>query len=82
MTKSPMSNDKATDESQSAGILLLLTVADTTWRMFVPTVGGAIAGMILDNIYGTVAKWTVALIAVGIATTTLLITLQFRKLKR
>ncbi|MFZ2125072.1 MAG: hypothetical protein WA087_00765 [Candidatus Saccharimonadales bacterium] len=82
MTKSPMSNDRATEEPQSAAILLLLTVADTTWRMFLPTVGGAIVGIILDNTYGTVAKWTVALIAAGIAITTLLIILQFRKLKR
>ncbi len=35
--------------SESAAIALILSMADTTWRMFVPTVGLLLAGHSLDN---------------------------------
>lgn len=44
----------------STVILLLGTVADTTWRMFVPTLTGIVGGFFLDKNFGT-TPWLFAL---------------------
>lgn len=42
--------------------VILGTIGDTTWRMFVPSVGGTLFGVWLDSVFGT-KPW---LMAVGI----------------
>lgn len=39
--------------NKSSAIILLADVADTTWRMFVPTAGGALLGWWADSTWGT-----------------------------
>lgn len=81
MNKSP--RKKTTNRPhQSAAILLLSTIADTTWRLFVPTIGGTILGVLLDNMFNTPPLFTSVLIAVGFATSILLVTLQIRSVRR
>jgi F0F1-type ATP synthase assembly protein I len=63
-------------------ILLLLTVADTTWRAFVPTIGGTILGITLDGIFGVAPLLTIIMIMLGFATSALLIVLQIRSVRR
>lgn len=46
MSSAPVSTPK------SAGVLLL-DMADTTWRMFIPTIGLLLVGRRLDVRYGT-----------------------------
>jgi hypothetical protein len=77
-----MSNDVATEKPQSAAILLLLTVADTTWRAFVPTIGGTIVGITLDHAFGTKPSLTVGMIVLGFIVSGILITLQFKSLRK
>ena len=43
----------------STVILLIGTMADTTWRMFVPTLVGITGGYALDNMLGT-SPWLFA----------------------
>lgn len=52
-------NDKGespTPPEKSTVILLLSDIGDTTWRMFVPTVGLALIGVYLDGQWNT-APW-------------------------
>jgi hypothetical protein len=47
------SEETPTPPNQSTVILLLGTIADTTWRMFVPTITGIVGGYMLDESLGT-----------------------------
>jgi multisubunit Na+/H+ antiporter MnhC subunit len=85
MTQSPKAHKQTTDRpprTTNAAILLLLTIADTTWRAFVPTIGGTILGVILDNALGLAPLLTTIMIIVGFATSALLIALQIRSVRR
>lgn len=85
MTQSPRAKTQTTDRPPTitqGAILLLLTIADATWRAFVPTIGGTILGVTLDNIFRTAPLLTTILIIAGFATSGLLITLQIRAVRR
>lgn len=73
------SNHKSTD--RSAVVLMLMDIADTTWRMFIPTLSLSIVGMLLDDTYNT-GPWLAATGALsGAVVAGLLIKKQFSKLK-
>ncbi len=62
-------------------VLLLGTIADTTWRMFVPTIGGMLLGMEADKSLRT-APWLMTIgLALGVYITYLLIRNQMKKVK-
>ena len=86
MIQSPRPHDQTTKQPQrsttDAAILLLLTIADTTWRTFVPTIGGTILGVWLDALFGTAPLITTITIIAGFATSALLIMLQIRRVRR
>ncbi len=65
----------------NAAILLLLTVLDTTWRAFVPTIGGTFLGVGLDGVFGVAPIMTIIMIIAGFATSALLIALQIRRVR-
>ena len=81
MMQSPKTNDGVTILPRSSAILLLITIADTTWRMFFPTIGGAFAGILLDHIFRTVPLWTVVMIIIGCLISVILIKMQIRNLR-
>ena len=82
MTQLPSLQTKATKLPRSAVILLLLTILDTTWRAFVPTSGGTVLGITLDNVFHQAPLFTTGMIIAGFATSAVLITLQIRKVQR
>lgn len=47
------SNTKGVSVNRSASLVMIATMADTTWRMFVPTVGLIVAGDALDGRFTT-----------------------------
>lgn len=55
------------------------TMADTTWRMFIPIIGLALAGVWIDRTYGTKPFVTIIGIIVGTAIAAYLVRLQFKK---
>ena len=65
-----------------AVIVLSLTVLDTTWRAFVPTIGGTILGVTLDNVTGHAPLFTTISIIVGFAAAVLLVALQIRRVRK
>lgn len=58
-----------------------MTMADTTWRMFVPSVGLTLLGARLDGQFGTKPGLTFGGIVLGFASAALLVYLQLRGIK-
>lgn len=81
MSKSPKGKSKTTKKPQSAAILLTLTALDTTWRTFVPIIGGTLAGIAIDKQLQTVPIFTCILLIVGVAIATLLVLKQLRDVR-
>ena len=46
-------------------ITLFLTLADTTWRLFVPTILGTILGLVVDTHYNTKPLLTITGVICG-----------------
>ena len=63
-------------------MLLFMTALDTTWRTFVPTIGGTFLGVWLDHVFGIAPIATIICILAGFATSALLITLQIRRVRK
>lgn len=73
-------DEKSLPPKQST-VLLLLTIADTTWRLFIPTIGFTIIGLLLDKQLGTKPWIMVASIVTGVAIALLLTRSQLKKVK-
>lgn len=78
MSDAANKSDK-TPPSKSTVLLLFMIAADTTWRMFIPVIGGTIGGVWADNVFGSKPLWTVAGIAIGVTVAALLVRKQMRK---
>jgi len=74
--------DSSEVASKQTALLLFGTIADTTWRMFVPSVGGALLGVWADNNFGTKPWFTVAGVTVGLAVVVGLVWLQIKATRR
>lgn len=66
----------------STVLLLLGTIADTTWRMFVPIVGLMLLGLWVDSTYRTLPWATISLTILGIAIAAELIRRQLTNVKK
>ena len=67
--------------SESANLVFVATMADTTWRMFVPTVGMTLLGVWVDAWLHT-KPWMMFLgIVLGIAAAMVLVARQIKQLK-
>jgi hypothetical protein len=66
----------------STVVLLLGTIADTTWRMFVPIIGGMLLGLWIDKSHGTLPWATIILTIIGIAWATELIRRQLTNVNK
>lgn len=78
--ESKNSDDSPTPPNYSAVVLLLKDIGDTTWRMFLPTIGLAGIGYLVDERLST-TPWLFLLgFAIGCLITGLLIKNQLRKI--
>ena len=68
-----------TQPDKSAVILMLGDIGDTTWRMFVPTVGLTLLGSHLDGMWSTKPWCLLAGATLGSAIAWLLIRKQLRR---
>ena len=50
-SKKPISDGSKSSKDTTGAILL--TIGDTTWRMFVPSIGFTLLGVFLDGMFGT-----------------------------
>ena len=62
-------------------VLLMLTIADTTWRLFVPLVGATILGLWIDRQIGTKPWLMIIAMILGATTAYLLVRTQIKKVK-
>jgi len=59
-----------------------MTALDTTWRAFLPTIGGTFLGIGLDHLFNAAPIFTIICMIIGFALSTLLIALQLRNVRR
>lgn len=68
-------------DDDHAAIVLLLTVADTTWRIFTPVIIMTVIGIWADLKFATSPWITIILVIVGFVIAGFLIAAQLRKVK-
>ena len=80
----PQNNgDKQSTPPDAAPVVMLLgTIGDTTWRMFVPTIGMTIIGLVVDKWLHTTPWVMVAGIALGIFFAYVLVKRQIKKVQQ
>ncbi|HET8884166.1 MAG TPA: AtpZ/AtpI family protein [Candidatus Saccharimonadales bacterium] len=82
---SPSENDddvKPTPPDRSTVILLLGTIGDTTWRMFIPTIGMTVLGLFVDKWLHTTPWLMIVAMIIGIALTVVLVKRQIKQVKK
>lgn len=78
MTSSRL-NAVTTKQPRSAAILLITTIADTTWRVFVPTVGGILIGVWLNQVFNVGLAWSIILFVIGSLISVVLVKMQLKR---
>lgn len=68
--------------NKPTAFILLSTAADTTWRMFVPTLGGTLIGLWLDGQFGTEPWYGIGGLVLGIIITALLVRQQYKQVDK
>ena len=66
----------------NAALLLIGDIGDTTWRMFVPTVGLTIVGLYLDTLIATKPWMMILGIIIGAAVAWLLVKRQLDRINK
>lgn len=73
------SDDKQTPTDKPAAILLFAIVADTTWRMFVPTFGGTAIGLWAESQWHIRPWGGIVGLGIGIIITAFLVRQLYKK---
>lgn len=82
MSKSPKtSGEKPVEPRPSPAILLLKDIGDTTWRMFVPTIGLMLLGMWADSNMSSTPWLMIAGLVIGTALSVVLVRRQLKKVQ-
>ena len=80
-SKRPINSGQESTEVETIKVLMG-TIGDTTWRMFVPSVGFTLIGVWADGSFGTKPWLMIAGIIVGFLGACLLVKKQIDNLKR
>ncbi len=75
----PAATSPSAKSGESSSVILIMTAADTTWRMFIPTLGGTYAGLWLDGRMDTAPWFGIGGLLLGIAITAVLVRNQYKK---
>lgn len=82
MKQSPKTSGKNADGSKSDANLLFNTILDTTWRVFVPTIGGTFIGVGVDKLLNIAPLATMLFILGGFAVSGILIAMQLKSVRK
>ena len=82
MLPSLKTSDKTAVDPKAASKLLLITMLDTTWRAFVPTIGGTFLGIGLDHLFHTTPWCTTVIVPIGFVVSAILIMMQLKGLNK
>ncbi len=80
--KEPTKEETPKVPSSATVLLLFGTIADTTWRLFVPTLLGVIIGLMVDNHFATKPWFTVVGVIAGALLAFELVYLQMKGIKK
>lgn len=80
MSASPNDSGDQGVPPKSSKAVILLTMADTTWRMFIPSIGFTLLGIWCDNRWQTTPWLMFAGIILGMTIAALAVKLQYKKL--
>ena len=81
-TPAKENNEPVEGSDLSAPLLIFATALDTTWRIFVPVLGGTFAGIGLDHLFSTAPILTIICLMLGAAASGWLITRQLRTVRK
>lgn len=73
---------QTTKSPHAASMLLLATALDTTWRAFVPTIGGTFLGIGIDHMFNIAPFATIVFMIIGTLVSALLIAKQIRDVRK
>ena len=79
MSKVSNEGDDPAPKGKSPASVLILSIADTTWRMFIPTIGMLLLGRLADGMWHTKPLGMIAGIIIGSTITAILIKRQLEK---
>lgn len=87
MTKSPRltkqpGQSEVPPSVQNGAIVLLMTALDTTWRAFVPTIGGTFLGIGIDHLFNITPIATIVCLILGFTASALLIAQQLMSVRK
>ena len=74
--------DISVSKTDNSATLLMKTMAGTTWRVFLPTIGLTLFGLWLDNVINMKPWLTFGGIAIGVVVAAVLVWLQVAKIKQ
>jgi len=80
MGVAPKGKDGQKMPPKSSSTVILLTIADTTWRMFVPSIGLTFAGLWLDGKLHTTPWLLFTGSILGLIIAALAVRIQYKKL--
>lgn len=78
-TRNDDGTDKPAGRSSNSVLYILGTLADTTWRIFVPTIGGTLLGVWADATFASKPWLMIGGIVLGTLVAVLLVRLQLKK---
>lgn len=80
----PTDTKKHTSVSHGSrdALVIFATVADTTWRMFVPVLGLMLLGLWIDTVSATKPLWTLIGLGAGVVIAILLVSKQIKEVMR
>lgn len=88
MTESPRPNgpkegqDKKPQPAASAVQAIVMTMLDTTWRIFVPPIAAVFIGIGLDHLFNIVPVATAVCLALGVGLSIFLVTKQLNRVRK
>ena len=75
-------NDTPAEVSSSKIMrLMFATIADTTWRLFVPSIGGTVLGLWIDNTFDTKPWFTILGVSLGSIAAFMLVYAQIKQVQ-
>lgn len=63
-------------------MILIITALDTTWRAFLPTIGGTFLGIWLDNLFNITPVALIICLVLGVALSIFLIARQLINVRK